>query len=170
MTKEEKDKLIAEGKSEIEIMQLEKIAEMKEKLDSMVDPVEHEKLKEQYKLAMDEFVNRRPAPKTEEPTVAPVKDLAKKLSSIKDGNISNREYIKTALEYRKAHIKETGRDPFTDFGENGPQAPNEETERVAKILQQVVDNNESSTSFRIALNDVLRDDPKLAQSLARKRA
>ena len=158
-----------EGKSEVEITQLEKIEEMKTKMDQMVDPEEFEKLQKEYKILLDDYVNKRPEPKPEKTKIKPVKEVAQKLANIKNGDISNRDYIKTALEYRESFIHETGKDPFTDFGENGPQEPNAETEKVANTLKTLLDENETNTSFRIALNEVLKDDPKLMAKL-RKRA
>ena len=87
MTEEEKAKLLEEGKSEVEIMQLEKIAEMKEKMDQMVDPEEFKKLQTQYKKLLDDYTNRRPAPKKEEPVVRKTSEIAGELSKIQNGNI-----------------------------------------------------------------------------------
>ena len=153
----------------VEELQLQKIEEMKSKMDQMVDPEEFKKLQDQYKKLMDDYLNKRPEPKPEKKEITPVKEVAQKLASIKNGDISNREYIKTALEYRESFIHETGKDPFTDFGESGPQEPNTETNKVANTLQTLLDENETNTSFRIALNEVLKDDPKLMATL-RKRA
>lgn len=170
MTEEEKKKLLEEGKTETEIMHLEKIAEMKEKMDQMIDPEKFKELQAEYKKLLDEYVNKRIPPKKEEETLRPTKEIAKDLIKVRSSDITNRDYIKTALEYRKAHIKETGRDPFTDFGESGPQEPNEQTNKIASTLEKLLEENETPTSFRIALNEVLKDDPKLISKLRRNTA
>lgn len=165
MTEEERKKLQEEGKSEVEIMQLEKIAEMEEKMSKMVDPVEFEKLKNAHKKLLDDYINRRQPPKQEEPQTRPAKDIATELAKIKSGDISNRAYIEKALEYRKAHIKEFGTDPFTDFGQHGPQKATDETNQVATVLEKLLEENPNPVDFRIKLNSVLKDDPQLMAKL-----
>ena len=152
----------------VEELQLQKIEEMKTKMDQMVDPEEFKKLQDQYKKLMDDYVNKRPEPKKEEPTIRPVHEVAKDLAGITNGDISNRQYIETALEYRDSYIKETGKDPFTDFGESGPQEENTETKKVATVLRTLLDENKTNASFRIALNEKLKDDPKLMAKLRKR--
>ena len=149
----------------VEETYLAQIGELKAKMDQMVDPEEYKKLKGQHDKLLNDYVNKRPAPKKEEPKIRPAVEVAKELIKIQDGDISNRAYIQKSLEYRQAYIKEFGTDPWTDFTVNGSSAPNEQTERVAKALQQLVDENESPVSFRIALNDMLRDDPAVIAAL-----
>lgn len=153
-----------------EDMYLEQIQELKDKMDNdMISKEEYLKLKAQHKKLMDDFVNRRPVVKKEEKTIRPAKDVASEISKIKNADITNREYISKALEYREAHIKEYGTDPFTDFGQNGPNKPTEETNMVATTLQTLLDENPSPVDFRIKLNSILQDDPQLLAKL-RKRA
>ena len=169
MAKEEEKKKEVKEKSEVEITQMNKIAEMKEKISNMVDPKEFKSLQKQYKELLDDYVNKRePEPKPKDET-RPVSEIAKDLSNIKNGDVTNRDYIETALEYRQAHIEQTGKDPFTDFSEGGPEEPNGETNKVANVLKTLLDENKTPTSFRIALNETLKDDPKLMAKL-RKRA
>lgn len=152
-----------------EEMYLAQIQELKDKMDQMVDPEEHKKLQAQHKKLMNEYVNRRPVVKKEEKTIRPAKDVASEISKIKNADITNREYIAKALEYRASHIHQYGTDPFTDFGSNGPNKPTEETNMVATTLQTLLDENPSPVDFRIKLNSILQDDPQLLAKL-RKRA
>ena len=168
MTEEERAKLLEEGKSEVEIIQLEKIAEMKEKMDNMVDPEKFKKLEADYKKLLDDFTNRRPTPKKEEPNFRPTKEVAEELKTIKDGDITNRDYIEKALEYRESHIAEFGKDPFTNFGINGSEESTATTNKVAGTLKQLLKDNPTPTGFRIALNETLRDDPNVLKMLAAK--
>ena len=50
---------------------------------------------------MDDFVNRRPAIVKKEVVIRPTKEVAEELSKIKNGDITNRDYIAKTLEYRK---------------------------------------------------------------------
>jgi hypothetical protein len=153
-----------------EDMYLEQINELKRKMDDeMISKEEYMKLKAQHKKLMDDFVNRRPVPKVEEKTIRPTKEIAKEFASIKDGNITNREYVKKTLEYREAHINEFGTDPFSDFGTNGPSESNDDTNEVAKTLQTLLDENPTPVGFRIKLNDILQDDPQLLAKLRNKK-
>jgi hypothetical protein len=152
----------------VEQIQLKTIEDLKTKMDGMVDPVEFKKLQDQYKTLMDDYVNKRPVPEKKTETLRPTKEIAKELASIKSGDISNRDYIKTALEYRKSHIFEFGTDPFSDFGQHGPGEANAETEEVASKLQTLLDENESPVDFRIKLNSVLKDDQQLISILNKK--
>lgn len=153
----------------VEELQLEQIEQLKQKMDKMVDPSEHEKLQKQYKQLLNDYVNKRQAPAPQPETLRPAKEVARELMSVKDGNISNREYVKKALEYRKSYMNEFGTDPFADFGEHGSSKSNPDTEEVADKLQKLLDENESPVDFRIKMNSMLQDDPLLLSKL-RKRA
>jgi len=165
---EEKTRLEEEKRLAEENINLKAIDELKAKLDKAVDPVEHAKLKADYKALMTEFTNRRPAPKVEEKVLRPVLEIANELKHIESGDISNRDYIVKSLEYREAHIKEFGTDPWTNFSSEGPEESTPDTVKVASILQTLIEENESPVDFRIKLNSILKDDPKLMQALNKK--
>lgn len=148
----------------VEQTQLAQIEEMKQKMDAMVDPEEHQKLQKEYKTLMEEYVNKRPAPKQEVITHRPVKEIAKELVSIKSGDMSNRDYVVKSLEYRNSFMSEFGKDPFADGGE-----PTADTKEVAQVLQTLVDENPSPVEFRMKMNSVLKDDSVLVKALKRKR-
>lgn len=152
-----------------EEMYLAQIQELKDKMDQMIDPEEHKKLQAQHKKLMNEYVNRRPVVKKEEKTIRKASEVGQEITKIKNADITNRDYIAKAIEYRNAHIHEFGTDPFTDFGPNGPNKPTEETNMVAQTFQTLLDENPSPVDFRIKLNSILQDDPQLLAKL-RKRA
>lgn len=172
MTEEEKieqERLAEEKRLADEDEKNKIIIELKEKLDQAIDPKEHAKLKADYKKAMDDFVNRRPAPVKKEIKLRPAKEIAKELASIQGGGITNRDYVAKSLEYRKSHIKEFGTDPFSDFGQNGPGMETDDTREVASVLQTLLDENESPVDFRIKLNSVLADDLTLISKLRKRK-
>ena len=146
----------------VEQIQLETIQELKAKMDAMVDPEEHAKLKTQYDTLLKSMINKRPAPIEEQPKTKPAKELAKEF--IQNQQISNRAYVKNALEYRQAMIKEFGKDPFND-GKTDPA----ETQRVADALQKMVDESDSDSEFRYLFDQSVEDDPDLAKMLKAKK-
>lgn len=146
----------------VEQIQLETIQELKAKMDAMVDPEEHAKLKTQYDTLLKSMINKRPAPIEDQPQMKPAKELAKEF--IQNQQISNRAYIKNALEYRQAMIKEFGKDPFND-GKTDPA----ETQRVADALQKMVDESDSDSEFRYLFDQSVEDDPDLAKMLKAKK-
>jgi hypothetical protein len=158
-------KTMNENTNETDQMYLDQIAELKTKMESMIDPEEYKKLQAQHKKLLDDYVNRRPAPKEETRTQRSTKEIAIELAKVKNGDITNRDYIAKALEYRNAHMHEFGTDPFSDFGSVGPSNANEDTTSVAKVLQTLLDENPSPVDFRIKLNSVLEDDPQLKAKL-----
>ena len=160
---------MAENEKTVEELQLEQIETLKKQMENMVDPAKYAELQKQYKKLLDDYVNKRPAPTPQPQTLRPVKEIAREFQNIKNGDISNREYVAKVLEYRKSYMKEFGTDPFTDFGSGGSGQPTSDTEEVAEKLQKLLDENESAVDFRIKMNSMLQDDPQLMSKL-RKRA
>ena len=159
-----------EPKDEQEKIYLDQIADLKKQMDeNMISKEDYDKLLKEHKKLLNDYVNRRPAPQVEVKETRKASEVAKELIKIKNRDITNREYIAKSLEYREAHIKEYGTDPFTDFGQNGPQKPTEDTNKVASTLKALLEENPSPVDFRIKLNSVLQDDPQLMAKL-RKRA
>ena len=153
-------------REELDAMYLAQINELKEKMDAMVDPEEYDRLAKQHKTLLDDFVNKRPsAPAPDSTEQKSAADLAKKLANFTGGNVSNRDYIKTSVEYREAMIRETGLDPWTDFGAKGPGRPTEDTTQLAATFQQLLDENEDPVSFRIKFNNILEDDNVLLSKI-----
>jgi predicted CopG family antitoxin len=164
--------LFAEGeeKDEQEQIYLDQIEDLKNQMqNNMISKEVYDKLLKDHKKLLDDYVNRRPAPKVEVKETRKASEVAKELIKVKNRDITNRDYIAKTLEYREAHLKEFGTDPFTDFGQNGPQKPTDDTNMVASTLKTLLDENPSPVDFRIKLNSVLQDDPQLMAKL-RKRA
>lgn len=144
---------------------LEKLAELKEKMDSeMVSKTEYDKLQKEHSKLLDEYINRRPAPQKQEVKLRRAGDIANDLRNV-DSSVSNRDYIELSLEYRDAFLRETGKDPFTDFTMSGPSAPNEDSVEVATVLRTLLDENKNPVHFRNSLNSVLEDDSILMAKL-----
>lgn len=160
---------MAETEKTVEELQLEQIENLKTQMNNMVDSEKYADLQKQYKKLLDDYVNKRPAPQVEVKETRKASEVAREIIKVKNRDITNRDYIAKTLEYREAHINEFGTDPFTDFGQNGPQKPTEDTSFVASTLKTILDENPSPVDFRIKLNSVLQDDPQLMAKL-RKRA
>lgn len=159
-----------EQKDPQEKIYLDQIADLKKQMDeNMISKEDYDKLLKEHKKLLNDYVNRRPAPQVEVKETRKASEVAKELIKIKNRDITNREYIAKTLEYRDAHIKEYGTDPFTDFGQNGPNKPTDDTNMVASTLKALLEENPSPVDFRIKLNSVLQDDPQLMAKL-RKRA
>lgn len=159
-----------EQKDPQEQIYLDQIADLKKQMnEGMIDKAVYDKLLADHKKLLNDYVNRRPAPQPEVKETRKASEVAKELIKIKNRDITNRDYIAKTLEYREAHLKEFGTDPFTDFGQNGPQKPTDDTNMVASTLKALLEENPSPVDFRIKLNSVLQDDPQLMAKL-RKRA
>jgi hypothetical protein len=153
-----------------EEMYLEQINELKTKMENeMISKEDYKKLQAQHKKLMDDYVNRRPVPQVQVKPIRKTKEVASELAKIKNGDITNREYVQKTLEYRNAHIHEFGTDPFTDFSQKGPGTATDDTNEVATTLQTLLDENQSPVDFRIKLNSILEDDQQLMAKM-RKRA
>ena len=145
----------------VEQIQLETIQELKAKMDAMVDPEEHAKLKTQYDTLLKSMINKR-TPVVEEVKVRSAKEIAKEF--IKNEPVSNRDYIKRSLEYREAVIREQGKDPFNDGKTDAL-----ETQRVADALKYLVEDSDNDSDFRYKFDQIVKDDPQIAAMLRAKK-
>lgn len=148
----------------------EQIDQLSEQLSTMVNPEEYSKLKLEYDKLLADYVSKRSAKQPEPTQTRSAKEIANDIRKAHDGNMTNRDYIKLSLEYREAHLKEFGTDPFTDFGTNGPGKSSDDSLEVAEALQTMLDENESPVDFRIKMNQALDDDPQLLMKLKKARA
>lgn len=163
----------AEGEEEeqqnMEQVYLDQIEELKNKLENdMISKEEYNKLLAENKKLLSDYINRRPAPRQQEVIIRPAREIAKELKDISSGDITNRKYVEKALEYRSAYMKETGKDPFADFSQDGSGKPTEDTNEVANVLQQLLEENPSDIDFRIKLNSILEDDPQLISKIRKR--
>ena len=142
----------------VEELQLKTIEEMKEKMDSMIDPVEYQKLKSSYDKLLNDYINKRPTPKVD---VQEKPKSAKELSSIllkanNQNQLSNRDYVKASLEYREAMIREHNIDPFMD-----KDSKPEEVKEVVTALSSIVEESKDDLDFRHLYDKTFKDDPML---------
>lgn len=155
---------------EIEVTpEMEEIQRLMDELDQKVDAEKYEELERKYKKLLSDYTSRRPAPKKKQETLRPAAEIAKEFVSIEHGDVSNRDYIKMALEYRKSHISQFGTDPFTDFGAGGPGEPTAKTKRIADSLQNLVDTYQSDSLFNAQLQELLKDDVQLLRQLRNRK-
>ncbi len=143
-------------------MYLDQIAELKTKMETgMVSKEEYDKLMADHKKLLDDYVNKRQAPKVEVVTKT-AKELAEQFLNNKP--MSNKEYVDNALKYREAMIKERGIDPFAD-----KEASPEDINQVASTLRGLVDESDGDVEFRIKLNAMMQDDPMLLSKLRQRK-
>lgn len=150
----------------VEQLQLEQIEALKAQMEGMVPSDELTKLKEQYQTLLNDYVNKRPVQQAKN-DLKPAKEYADKLiNSTPDKNpLSNREYIKTSIEYRKAMLAERGVDVFADDGKSTP-----DTIAVAEGFEQLLNEFEDEKDFAYELGKVLVDDKALVNALRQKRS
>lgn len=154
----------------IEDIHLKTIEELTAKMnEEMISKEDYQKLQEQYKNLMKEFTTRRPIEEVKPVEVRKPVEIAKEIIDIKGNDITNREYIEKALEYRNSVLKTTGKDVFTDFGAHGPSEPTENSVKVASFFEKLLKDHDDPTSFRIAYDANVKDDPVLVNLLARRK-
>ena len=151
----EKDEKLVEPKP-LEANQMEVIEQLKQKLDKSVPQEEYQKAIEENKKLLNDMVNRRPAPKVEELKAA--REYAKELTHA--SHMTNRKFIETSVNYREAMIAETGRDPWSDNGEQ-----TSETVKVAETFKALLAEHPDDFGFRSKLHSVMRDDANLLAKL-----
>lgn len=143
--------------TEIEKNKLEAIEELKAKLDNSVSKEEYDKVLEENKALLNDYVNKRPAP-AKDATLLSAKEYAHKLKDM--STMTNRQFIETSVNYRDAMIRELGRDPWSDNGE-----PNSDTVKVAETFKALLTENPDDFTFRTKLHNVMRDDASLLARL-----
>lgn len=134
---------------------IEAIKEMKQNL---VDRSAFDKLKSENKKLLDALVNGQQieTPKEEKPDVT---ELRKKLFN-KDGNLSNLEYVDTALKLRNALIDAGERDPFLPYGDRVTVTAEmyDKAQAVADGLQECVDFADGDSGiFTAQLQRITKD-------------
>lgn len=116
------------------------ISAIKEMKANSVDKAAYDKLKEENKQLLDALINGGQV--TQEITKEPVNidSLRKKLFS-GEAELSNLDYMKTALELREALLDQGSPDPFLPYGQN--IAPTDEdirtADRVAEAIKSCID-------------------------------
>lgn len=108
---------------------------------------QYQKLRSENKRLLDALVSGQQVdlPKTE---TVNVNDLRKKLFT-RDTDLSNLEYVETALQLRDALIESGERDPFLPFGEKVHETAeqHDKANRVAEVLKECVDFAEGDSGI-----------------------
>jgi hypothetical protein len=136
------------------------VAAINELKANSVSKTEYSKLRAENKKLLDALVNGREIdlPKEEK---ANVDDLRKKLFN-KDANLSNLEYVDTALKLRNALIENGERDPFLPVGDRVSETAEmyDMAQRVADGLQECVDFADGDSGiFTAQLQRITKDTP-----------
>lgn len=113
------------------------ISAINELKQNSVDRKQYEKLQQENKRLLDALVDGKQIelPKKEEPNIP---EMRKNLFG---GDLSNLEYVDTALKLRTALIEKGEPDPFLPVGDkvNLTQDTIDKAEHVANVLQECVD-------------------------------
>ena len=138
----------------VEDMTPDYLAAIKELKQNSVDRSIYDKVMADNKRLLDTVVNGLPASEEDVKPKADIDDLRHKLFSNEEQ--TNLEYITNVLNLRKALIERGEEDPFVPQGSkyNPTQADYEKAERVAQVLQEMVD--ESAGDPHVFLNEYQR--------------
>lgn len=132
------------------------IAAINELKANSVDRSKYDALRAENKKLLQSIVNGQVVEgqaKVEQPSID---ELRSKLFRSEDSALTNLEYIDTALKLRTALIEKGEPDPFVPTGSkyNPTQADYEKAERVATILQEMVDDSQGDP--HVFLNEYQR--------------
>lgn len=125
-----------------------------------VSKTEYSKLRAENKKLLDALVNGQQIDLPKEEPVD-VNELRKKLFN-KDANLTNLEYVDTALKLRNALIEQGERDPFLPVGDrvNETAEMYDIAQRVADGLQECVDFADGDSGiFTAQLQRITKDTP-----------
>lgn len=118
-------------------------AAVKNLKENTVSKEEFEKLKNEKSVLVKALAGEGPVPDSvsKQAKKSDVKELRKKFLEAGEQNLSNAEYIKTALELRTAIIEEGGIDPFIPSGAKVSPTPKdiEGANKTAEALQSWLD-------------------------------
>lgn len=116
---------------------IEAIKEMKA---NSVDKAAYDKLKEENKQLLDALINGGQVTQEFQKEPVDIDSLRKRLFS-GEAELSNLDYMKTALELREALLDQGSPDPFLPYGQN--IAPTDEdirtADRVAEAIKSCID-------------------------------
>lgn len=136
------------------------VAAINELKANTVSKTEYSKLRAENKKLLDALVNGREIDLPKEEKVD-VNDLREKLFN-KDANLSNLEYVDTALKLRTALIEKGERDPFLPVGDRVSETAEmyDMAQRVADGLQECVDFADGDSGiFTAQLQRITKDTP-----------
>ena len=132
------------------------IAAIKELKENSVDRSKYDALKAENKKLLQAVVNGQQIEGQVQVEQPSIEELRSKLFRSEDNALTNLEYIDTALKLRTALIEKGEPDPFVPTGSkyNPTQADYEKAERVATILQEMVDDSQGDS--HVFLNEYQR--------------
>lgn len=117
------------------------VAAIQELQNNSVSKEEYMKLKTRNKQLLDALVKgEKIEPEKADPKFRDVDAMRKNLFN-KDKQLSNLEYIQTALELRESLMAKGERDPFLPYGEKVQETAeqHEKAQHVANVLQECID-------------------------------
>lgn len=113
------------------------IEALKEMKANSVNRAAYDRLKEENKQLLDALINGGQVTRELQKEPADIDSLRKKLfSEDEDTELSNLDYMKTALELREALLDQGSPDPFLPYGQN--IAPTDEDIRTADRVAAVI--------------------------------
>lgn len=117
------------------------IEAIKEIKQNSVDKAAYEKLKEENKQLLNSIVNGQTIEQPKEQSKPDIDALRKKLFANTRQDLTNLDFVTTALELRQALIDNGEIDPFVPVGNKiKPTSEDfDKAEKVAKVLQECVD-------------------------------
>ena len=123
------------------------LAAIKELKQNSVDRSKYEELRAENKRLINEVLNGTQVEKEAVEAKPSIQELREKLFNTEDQ--TNLEYITNALNLRKALIESGKDDPFVPSGSqyNPTQADYERANRVAQVLQEMVDASEGNPAI-----------------------
>lgn len=117
------------------------IAAIEELKATTVSRDAYNKLRSENKQLLDALVSGQQLPQTQKEEKPSVEDLRNKLFATDGNDLSNLEYVKTALSLRNSLIEAGERDPFLPYGDKVDITSEQidTAEKVANALQEMVD-------------------------------
>lgn len=117
------------------------IAAIEELKASTVSRDAYNKLRSENKQLLDALVSGQQLPQTQTENKPSVADLRKKLFATDGNDLSNLEYVETALSLRNSLIEAGERDPFLPYGDKVDITTEQidAANKVANALQEMVD-------------------------------
>ena len=116
------------------------IEALKEMKANSVNKAAYDKLKEENKQLLDALINGGQVTQELQKEPVDIDSLRKRLFSV-ETELSNLDYMKTALELREALLDQGSPDPFLPYGQN--IAPTDEdirtADRVAEAIKSCID-------------------------------
>lgn len=116
------------------------IEALKEMKANSVNKAAYDKLKEENKQLLDALINGGQVTQELQKEPVDIDSIRKKLFS-NEAELSNLDYMKTALELREALLDQGSPDPFLPYGQN--IAPTDEdirtADRVAEAIKSCID-------------------------------